>query len=131
MVEINTTNASMGSTAHWTAAARAFESKREDHLFEDPWASALAGIEGAAWAAARPPDSLTPMILRTRYFDDFLERVTSEDEIRQVILMAAGLDTRAYRLVWPAGMNVFELDQPAVLHEKEMVLHSSGARPNC
>jgi methyltransferase (TIGR00027 family) len=45
--------------------------------------------------------------------------------------MAAGLDTRAYRLVWPAVTNVFELDQPSVLHEKERVLHSSGARPNC
>jgi methyltransferase (TIGR00027 family) len=71
------------------------------------------------------------MILLTRFFDDLLQRLTREEEIRQVILMAAGLDTRAYRFVWPAGTNVFELDQPAVLHEKEMVLHSSGARPNC
>jgi O-methyltransferase involved in polyketide biosynthesis len=68
MVVISTTNASLGSTARWTASARAYESEREDHLFEDPWASALAGTEGAAWAATRPPDSLVPMILRIRFF---------------------------------------------------------------
>ncbi|MGD0751880.1 MAG: class I SAM-dependent methyltransferase [Anaerolineales bacterium] len=45
--------------------------------------------------------------------------------------MAAGLDTHAYRLVWPAGMIVFELDQAAVLHEKEQALRSAGAQPNC
>jgi methyltransferase (TIGR00027 family) len=131
MVGISLINASLGSTARWTAAARAYESERDDHLFEDSWASKLAGIEGAAWSATRTPDRLVPMILRTRFFDDFLQRVTKEDKIRQVILLAAGLDTRAFRLVWPAGTNVFELDQPAVLREKERVLHSSGARPNC
>ncbi|MGD0877400.1 MAG: SAM-dependent methyltransferase [Anaerolineales bacterium] len=131
MVVISSINASLGSTARWTAAARAYESEREDHLFEDPWASKLAGIEGAAWAATRTPDSLAPMILRIRYFDDFLQRVTREDAIHQVVLMAAGYDTRAYRLTWPAGTIVFELDQPAVLRDKERVLHSSRARPNC
>jgi len=110
MVVISSINASLGSTARWTAAARAYESEREDHLFEDPWASKLAGIEGAAWAATRTPDSLAPMILRIRYFDDFLQRVTREDAIHQVVLMAAGYDTRAYRLTWPAGTIVFELD---------------------
>ena len=68
IVLISTTHASLDSTARWTAAARAYESKREDHLFDDPWASALAGIEGASWAATRSPDSLVPMILRTRFF---------------------------------------------------------------
>jgi len=45
--------------------------------------------------------------------------------------MAAGLDTRAYRLIWPVGTTVFELDQPLVLHEKEQILLSAGAKPNC
>ena len=122
---------SLGATAHWTAAARAHESLREDHLFNDPWAAALAGTEGSAWAANRPAESLAPMILRIRFFDDFLQRLTRENAIRQVILMAAGLDTRAYRLDWPTGTSIFELDQPSVLLEKEQILHSAGARTVC
>lgn len=62
------------------------------------------------------------MILRNRYFDDFLQRVTREDAIRQVVLVAAGLDTRTYRLSWPIGTIVFELGQPAVLREKGQIL---------
>ena len=131
-MEIKYTNKnSLGSTAHWTAAARAHESARDDRLFDDPWAAALAGKEGLAWVAGRQPDSLAPMVLRIRFFDDFLERVTRQNAIRQVVLMAAGLDTRAYRLHWPTGTTVFELDQPAVLQEKEQTLRSSGAQANC
>jgi methyltransferase (TIGR00027 family) len=122
---------SLGATAHWTAAARAHESLREDHLFNDPWAAALAGTEGSAWAANRPAESLAPMILRIRFFDDFLQRLTRENAIRQVILMAAGLDTRAYRLDWPTGTSIFELDQPSVLLEKEQILHSAGTQTVC
>jgi len=129
-VVISTTSNSLGSTARWTAAARAYESEREVRLFEDPWASVLAGTVGTAWAATRPSDSLAPMILRIRFFDDFLQRVTREDSIRQVVLMAAGLDTRAYRLNWSSGTTFFELDQPAVLREKEQTLRSAGAKPN-
>lgn len=131
MVNNNKTINPLGSTSRWTAAARAYESEREDRLFNDPWAARLAGIDGSVWAANRPPDSLAPMILRIRYFDDFLQRVTREESIKQVILMAAGLDTRAYRLAWPAGTNVFELDQPAFLQEKEQILHSADARTKC
>lgn len=131
MVNKTTSENSLGATARWTAAARAIESLREDRLFDDPWAAELAGTEGMAWAANRPPESLSPMVLRIRFFDDFLLSTTRENGIRQVVLMAAGLDTRAYRLVWPAGTNIFELDQPAVLHEKELILHSSGAQTNC
>jgi methyltransferase (TIGR00027 family) len=98
MDEINTPKNPLGSTACWTAAARAYESTREQPLFYDPWAAALAGPDGTAWNDDRNPDSLAPMILRTRYFDDFLQRVTQEYALRQVVLMAAGLDTRAYRL---------------------------------
>ena len=61
------------------------------------------------------------MVLRTRYFDDFLERISSLDEIRQVVFLAAGFDTRAFRLKWPAGVRVFEMDQPSVLDYKETV----------
>jgi methyltransferase (TIGR00027 family) len=106
---------SLGSTARWTAAARALESARADRLLNDPWAARLAGAEDLAWAANRPPDGMTPMILRNRFFDDFLHRIARDNVLRQMVLMAAGLDTRAFRLEWPAGASIFKLDQPAVL----------------
>jgi len=121
----------LGATARWTAAARAVERNRPDPLFDDPWAGDLAGVEGAAWAANRSEDSLAPMVLRIRYFDDFLQRITADQSIRQVVLMAAGLDTRFFRLAWPAGTQAFELDQPAVLQEKERILIAAGAQSAC
>ena len=121
----------LGSTARWTAAARALENAREDRLFADPWAEKLAGEEGAAWAAGRPADSLAPMLLRIRFFDDFLQRIAHQEALRQVVLMAAGLDTRAFRLDWPAETSLFELDQPGVLQEKDLILRSASAQPTC
>jgi len=61
-------NMLLESTASWTAAVRAAESKREDHLFFDPWAEALAGEAGAAWLAACPADTLNAIIIRMRSF---------------------------------------------------------------
>ena len=126
-----TAGASLGATAHWAAAVRALESKREDALFSDPWAAALAGEPGEAWIAQRSPESVVPMILRTRYFDDFLGRISKQEGLRQIVLVAAGLDTRAFRLAWPAKTRLFELDQPAVLSNKEQVLLAAGAKPTC
>ncbi len=100
MVEKSIYIETLGSTAHWTAAARAIESTREDRLFDDPWATLLAGVEGAAWATGRSPDSLAPMVLRIRFFDDFLQSITQEYLVRQVVLMAAG--TRYTR--FPPGL---------------------------
>ncbi|MFN8485870.1 MAG: SAM-dependent methyltransferase [Anaerolineae bacterium] len=124
-------NELLASTARWTAAVRAAESGRGDRLFDDPWAARLAGEAGAAWLAQRPPGSAVPMVIRTRFFDDFLERVTAEHRIRQVVILAAGLDTRAYRLAWPEGTRFFELDQPEVLADKQEILDAAGARPTC
>jgi methyltransferase (TIGR00027 family) len=121
----------LGSTAHWTADIRAKESAREDRLFNDPWAAALAGKEGQEWIEQRSADSVVPIVLRTRFFDDFLQRITSQNGIRQVVLLAAGLDTRAFRLNWPEQTRLFELDQPAVLQYKEQILYSAGAQPTC
>jgi methyltransferase (TIGR00027 family) len=121
----------VGATARWTAAVRAQESERTDALFVDPWAAALAGSAGMAWLAERPPGSGLPMVLRTRYFDDFLLRVTGELVIRQVVLVAAGLDTRAFRLSWPGPTHIFELDRAAVLRYKAQILDRAGARPTC
>lgn len=121
----------LGATARWTASVRARESERADRLFTDPWAAALAGPEGAAWIEPRSAESVIPMVIRTRYFDDFLERITHQQGIRQVVLMAAGLDTRAFRLNWPEQTRLFELDQPAVLEYKEQILRSAGGQPSC
>ena len=71
------------------------------------------------------------MIIRARFFDDFLQRVTATGEVRQVVLLAAGLDTRGYRLSWPNRVQVFELDQPEVLDRKQGILDGAGAEPRC
>lgn len=124
--------ASLASTARWIAAVRAHESRREDRLFHDPWAAALAGAEGEAWIAGRGnAPALAAITIRARYFDDYLERVTDRHGVRQVVLVAAGFDTRAYRLSWPEGTRVFELEQPEVLGDKERILRAEGARPTC
>ncbi len=131
MNETLSSKAFLSSTARWTASVRALESKRPDALFHDPWAAALAGQEGAEWLAQRTEDKVIPILLRTRYFDDFLQRVTQEHAVRQVVLLAAGLDTRAFRLPWPEGTEIFELDQADVLQHKEQVLAVQGAKPTC
>jgi methyltransferase (TIGR00027 family) len=121
----------LASTARWTAAVRAQESERPDRLLDDPWAAELAGTEGFAWLEKRTPEAVLPMVLRTRYFDDFLAQGAIPDGIRQVVVMAAGLDTRAFRLEVPAATRWFELDQPEILAHKERVLGAAGARPKC
>jgi methyltransferase (TIGR00027 family) len=131
MLEKLTPDHLLGTTARWTAAVRAHESARENRLFNDPWATALAGQEGQEWIEHRSADSLIPMVLRTRFFDDWLQHITLQNAIRQVVLMAAGLDTRAFRLNWPEQTRLLELDQPRVLEYKEQILRSAGARPAC
>jgi methyltransferase (TIGR00027 family) len=117
-------------TARWTASVRAQESLREDRLFEDPWAAALAGEEGAHWLEQRS-GSVAPMVIRTRFFDEFIQRIAFQNRIYQIVLLACGLDTRAFRLSWPERTRIFELDQPSVLRHKEEVLLGAGARPAC
>jgi methyltransferase (TIGR00027 family) len=127
--------AAIARTARWTAAVRAHESERADALFRDPWAAQLAGAEGEAWWQGLSPQqrdgSAMFQSIRTRFFDDFLQRATAQDGIRQVVLLAAGLDTCAYRLPWPKGTRLFELDQPAVLAEKARLLDEAAARATC
>lgn len=118
-------------TAHWMAAVRAAESQREDRLLEDPWAADLAGAAGEEWVRNRSMGRLASIVLRTRYFDDLLGRVVSEEGVRQIVLVAAGLDTRAYRLEWPAGTHLFEMDRPQILEYKQRVLDSTGAATRC
>jgi methyltransferase (TIGR00027 family) len=119
-------------TAQFTAKARAIESQRADALFHDPWADSFAGRAGNMWLTRQQSDSPgLPLILRTRFYDDFFAARVGDASLRQVVLLAAGYDTRAYRLEWPEGTRLYEIDQPAVLARKEGLLQRAGATPRC
>jgi methyltransferase (TIGR00027 family) len=88
------------------AAARARESERAERLLSDPLAAGLAGPEGFAWrehmqAAARSDGPGLYPVIRTRFFDKFLLHSCRRLGVRHVVLAAAGLDARAFRLDWP------------------------------
>ena len=123
--------ADLSMTAAWTAAVRAAESRRDDRLFFDPWAETLAGPEGEAWLAKRDPQSTVPIILRTRFFDDLVLKAVAEEGIRQLVLLGAGYDTRAYRLDLPETMRVYEVDRADVLTRKQRLLDEAGAQLKC
>jgi methyltransferase (TIGR00027 family) len=123
-------------TSRWMAAARARESERADRLFDDPLAAALAGPEGVAWlermeAAARSESPRLYPVIRTRFFDDFLLNACRRLGVRQVVLAAAGLDARAFRLNWPPQVCLYEMDLPEVLDAKEEVIEAAGAKAGC
>src|SRR5438094_7887553 len=96
------------ATACWMAAVRARESARADRLFEDPLAEVLAGPEGfdlmARMELDLPENPTIP--IRTRFFDEALMRVLSNQAVRQVVMLAAGMDARTHRLDLPV---VFEI----------------------
>ena len=138
---------SVGSTALGVAAARAAETESENPLIQDPFARAFLEAAGdGMWSLmANPtrsaeltdldPDLLARMqvmidfmAVRTAYFDEyFLNGVGSG--VRQVVILAAGLDARAWRLPWPDGTAVYELDQAKVLEFKSTTLRNRGAHP--
>jgi methyltransferase (TIGR00027 family) len=129
----------VGKTALAVARVRAAESRRPDRLFDDPYAEAfLAAVPGAGdgrQAAAAERGSLAAFlrfhtVIRTRFYDDYLLGACA-DGLRQVVLLAAGLDTRAFRLPWPDRVRLFELDLPQVLDFKRRVLAERGAEPRC
>ena len=66
--------------------------------------------------------------MRTHFFDEYFDDA-AEAGIRQVVILAAGLDSRAYRLNWPDGTAVYEIDQPKVLEYKTGILQQHGAAP--
>lgn len=134
-----------GLTALGLAAARAVESGMSDRLVDDPLAAAFpaAITSPVAFPTAWPANGTAPtdrealflhgsryIGLRTRFYDDALIAAVTAG-IRQVVLIGVGLDTRAFRLAWPGGVAVFELDQPQVLAFKDDVLAGLGARPRC
>ncbi|WP_181860725.1 class I SAM-dependent methyltransferase [Streptomyces diacarni] len=115
-------------TAQWVAAARALESERPDALFDDPYARSLAGSAGFEIIdRLNTPISNVYFAIRTAYLDRVVLEATADGPIRQVVLMAAGMDTRALRLPLPAGLTVYELDHTELLDIKEELL--SGAAP--
>jgi methyltransferase (TIGR00027 family) len=127
-------------TSRWVAAARARESGRPDRLFDDPLAGALAGEEGrrmleelaagaSAPGAAPTQDASVYLAIRTRFFDDWLLAAAASG-ITQIVILAAGMDTRAFRLAWPPGTRVFEVERPDVLDYKEEVLRGLGPTPS-
>ncbi|WP_072691282.1 SAM-dependent methyltransferase [Rhodococcus marinonascens] len=129
----------VGKTALAVARARAEESTRADRLFEDPYASAF--VEAAPESAPEQPadsdganrlrdDLATHIVTRTRFFDRYLLDACAHG-CRQVVLLAAGLDTRAFRLDWPDDVRLFEVDRADILGFKRDILDVAGAAPVC
>lgn len=120
----------VAGTALLVAAIRAAETRREDPLFVDPFADKLAGAAGREFleAALRVSgeQSTFQIVVRTRFWDEALLRATRS--VRQVVLVAAGMDARAYRLEWPGEVVVYELDQPEVIAEKGRLLSGDAPR---
>ena len=139
---------SVGSTAVMVAAARANETDQPDPLIRDPYARILvAGAGTGVWEGvvdnelsdrletidAEMATIFTYMrnyqAVRTHYFDAYFAD-TVEAGIRQIAILASGLDSRAYRLDWPTGTDVFEIDQPLVLEYKTNKLAEHGVQPS-
>ena len=121
-------------TALGVAAVRAVESERPDCLFVDP----LAANFIAARPEWQPPSEaagprmeaiVRHIVIRTRFFDEML--LDAVATCRQVVVLGAGLDARAFRLRWPEGTRLFELDQPELLSWKQERLDTTGAAPAC
>jgi methyltransferase (TIGR00027 family) len=137
---------SVGATATMVAAARAIATKADNPLIEDRFAEPLVNAvgvdfftrwasgeldaadvdyDGSTWKLEHMPQA---MAVRTRFFDGFFRDATDAG-IRQAVILASGLDARAYRLAWPAGTTVFEIDQPEVIEFKTVTLDGLGAAP--
>jgi methyltransferase (TIGR00027 family) len=132
---------SVGATATGVAAGRALASKGPNPLINDPYAEPLVravGVDVFVKLANGEIDfgdeamshllMAEGMAVRTRYFDDFLTAATGAG-LRQVVILASGLDARTYRLPWPAGTVVYEVDQPQVIEFKTRTLAELGAEP--
>jgi methyltransferase (TIGR00027 family) len=137
---------SVGATATMVAAARAIATKADPRVINDQFAEPLVRAVGvdfftrwvtgdliaadvdddeSSWRLEHMPAA---MAARTRFFDSFFQAATQAG-IRQAVILASGLDARAYRLAWPADMTVFEIDQPQVIAFKTTTLEGLGAAP--
>ena len=139
---------SVGATALGVAAARAAETASENPLINDPFARVFVDAAGEGmWSIYADPKLLAKavdlepevrsriqlmidfMATRTAFFDEFFLGA-ADAGVRQVVILAAGLDARTWRLPWPDGTVVYELDQPKVLEFKSNTLREHGAQPN-
>ncbi|HEX7427755.1 MAG TPA: class I SAM-dependent methyltransferase [Mycobacterium sp.] len=137
---------SVGATATMVAAARAMATSIDGALISDPYAEPLVRAVGVDVFTRLVTGELTPadfdddattgmdrmvdnMAVRTKFFDDFFIDATAAG-IRQVVILASGLDSRAYRLQWPSGTVVYEVDQPQVIEFKTQALADIGAEPS-
>jgi methyltransferase (TIGR00027 family) len=120
----------VSDTARWVAVYRAWESARPDALFKDPYAELLAGERGRAISALMPVSARNgwPIIARTKLIDDLVQRALGQ-ACDRVVNLAAGLDTRPYRLHLPESLVWVEADLPALIEEKERAL--ADAKPRC
>lgn len=136
---------SVGVTALVVAAGRSMESHRPDPLVVDPFAESLVrSAQAPIPLPTRLPETeqSSPemagmwqgvadyMGVRTRFFDRFFQRA-AQTGVSQAVILASGLDTRAFRLDWPEGFRLFELDQPEVLRYKDDVLDREAAGARC
>ena len=140
---------SVGATALGIAAARAAETESDDPLISDPFARVFLDVVGdGVWdwyggpelpaevveAIPDMPQRMRGLVnyfaTRTKFFDTFFIDATNAG-IRQAVILAAGLDARSWRLPWPDGTTVYELDQDRVLDFKASTLHEHGADPKC
>ncbi len=136
---------SVGATATMIAAGRAMATKDPRGLINDPFAEPLvravgldffvkmidgeldlAAIQGAS--PARRQAIIDGIGVRTKYFDDYFVDAV-HGGVRQAVILASGLDSRAYRIPWPPGTVVYELDQPEVVEFKTATLAAMGAIP--
>lgn len=131
----------LGETAVGAAIMRARETIRRGGLFIDPYAQAFVSAVPPIFESGPTVDDDPALaeleaafehavVIRTRFFDDFAQ-ASASDGCQQIVLAGAGLDTRAFRLGWPAGLRLFELDLPEVLAFKQTVLAGHQAEPRC
>lgn len=139
---------SVGTTAVMVAAARAIETDKPDPLIRDPYAKLLVADAGTGVWETMLDDSMVAKVesidpenaaifhhmrsyqaVRTHFFDAYFADAVAAG-IRQVVILASGLDSRAYRLDWPAGTTLFEIDQPKVIGYKSETLAAHGVTPS-
>jgi methyltransferase (TIGR00027 family) len=120
----------VSDTARWVAVYRARETERPDAVFRDPFARALAGERGEtiAQALSAADEFAWSFVARTYLFDRFVTRLVRHG-VDLVVNLAAGLDTRPYRMELPASLRWVEVDLPDILDYKEEIL--AGAAPAC
>src|SRR5437773_7838587 len=122
---------SVSDTARWVAMYRAMESERPDALFHDPYARRLAGERGERILACMEQGrtGAWPMVVRTAVMDELILRAIARDGADTVLNLAAGLDTRPYRLPLAPSFRWVEVDFPDVIAYKQQQL--AGERPVC